>query len=129
MGNAFFYEYWLKKVSDVSRTFTYVRNQERRLFFLCYSLAIIANNQLTSQRTILKSNAFKKSPTTNPVTRFATRRISPALITNEKSPSVSTLIGSVRSVIKGLMIKLTSPSTIATMSATQYGSIETPGMR
>ncbi len=73
-------------------------------------------------------SAVPKPDISNPGTIFATNNISNALITNVKSPSVRTLIGSVNARSIGRMNTFTTANTIAA-SIAPVMPILAPGTR
>jgi len=72
---------------------------------------------VTSDTIIEKKNAGQNPPTANPGTIEAAIMISKALITSENNPRVRIFIGRVSINIIGLINKLITPSTIASMNA------------
>ena len=62
-------------------------------------------------------NAGMNPSTVNPSIKVETNQNNPAFITNVKRPSVRRVIGNVKITKIGFRIKLTNPSTTATISA------------
>lgn len=81
-----------------------------------------------SESTTEKSTAIQKPDIAKPGMILSARRMRSALITSEKSPSVSTLIGSVSTNTIGLMNILKIAKTIASTSA-PTSVTSTPGIK
>ncbi len=75
---------------------------------------------------ILKSSAVQNDATAKPPTISEHNKMITALITNKKSPNVSTVTGRVNNTINGLINRFNSPSTIATMIEVPKPATSTP---
>ena len=76
---------------------------------------------------MLKNVAVQKPSTTNPPTILAHNIMINALITNKKSPILSSVTGNVSKTISGLMNTLSKESTKATSKEVVKLATDTPG--
>ncbi len=83
-------------------------------------------NQLTIERTKLKSIAVINPSTINPGTIFETRIIRNPLMINVNKPKVNILNGNVKIIRIGFINVFTIPSTTETIMAVKKESICTP---
>ena len=95
----------------------------------CSYLAMRFKKELIKDITRPKSSAATIPVTVKPATNFAANRIKPTLITKEKSPKVSIVIGKVRMTSIGFTKTLRTPKTIATITAVVAESKETFGSK
>jgi len=96
-------------------------------FFLEEGIRIPATD-CSIDKTIEKNKAFKKPPTTNPLTKYSANKTIIALITNENNPKVRMVIGNENNCKIGFTIAFKIDKATTTHKADDQLSIETPGM-
>ena len=82
---------------------------------------------LMMDNTTLNSSAHQKLSTLKPFTRLLAHNTISALITSRNKPIVITVTGKVRITSTGFTIRLSRPSTMASMSAVVKSYNFTPG--
>ena len=92
---------------------------------------MLSRIDVTIERIKLNNSAHQKPLTWKPSTSFDASNIINALITNKKNPSVTTVIGIVKTIIIGLTTPFKNESTAATINAVKklLPTISTPGNR
>lgn len=96
-------------------------------YFLTPNIRFITDCK--TDKTILNIKAVIKPSTSKPPTIFVQSNTIKALITKRNKPKVSTVTGSVKNTMIGLIKMFNNPSTTATISAVVKPAIRTPGMK